>query len=369
MFIWAPVFIFTLIPNRLSPLLTHPTLKETVLFIREVVVYGVLTLAASLAADRLYFGFWTFPPYKWLYFNLSQSLAIFYGENPGHYYLTQGLPLLCTTLLPFVLLALWRSDPDPAVSQAFKVFRWAVYLTITILSQVSHKEARFIYPLLPLLHILAAKHVSHFFLWSPSHPSMPSQLHHKGYLAAGLLINLLLASYLSVAHQRAVISVLDFLRDQYATGDISTAPMTVGDNKPYVYFLTPCHSTPWRSHLVHPNLSVGALTCDPPLHTAPGTMERALYRDMADRFYDSPIGFLSHELWPVEAPSEDKAGAVGVPHFIVGFEGIEPVITEFFDGPGREHGVELKRVWEGWNGFFSEDWRRSGKLIVWETGV
>lgn len=353
-------------PKSLSSTLLNPTLKETVAFLTEILYCGALTLGISVAADRLFFGFWTFPPYKWLYFNLSQDLAVFYGENVGHYYLSQGLPLLCISLLPFVLLSLWRSHPNPQASKGFTVLKWAVYVTITVLSQIAHKEARFIYPLLPLLHVLSARMVSQFFLYSPHHHARPHQFRNKRYLIPGLLINLIVASYLGIAHQRAVISVTTFLRDQYAVSADRPTPGIANSEARFAVFLTPCHSTPWRSHLIYPGLSVRALTCDPPLHTEPHSYEREMYRDEADRFYDDPIGFLNRELWPVDPASSGLRERV--PPYIVGFEGIEPVLVEYFDGPGSEHGIRsLKRVWEGWNGFFTDDWRRAGKLVVWET--
>jgi phosphatidylinositol glycan class B len=128
----------------------------------------------------------------------------------------------------------------------------------------------------------------------------------------------------------------------------------------------PCHSTPWRSHLVYPGLRARALTCEPPLHTQPGTKERDGYIDEADRFYADPPYFLAREVWSVGGSS---AGG-GIPRYVVGFEGIEDHLLRFLDGrngPGAALGVELRRVWEGWNGFFNEDSRRRGRLVVWKT--
>lgn len=130
---------------------------------------------------------------------------------------------------------------------------------------------------------------------------------------------------------------------------------------------------------MHASLHARALTCEPPLHTLPDTTERENYRDEADRFYDDPVGFLSREMWPLPGPSGDAGvGAVvgggegeRIPRYIVGFEGIEPWLGQFFGSTeqGRRSGVELARVWEGWNGFFNEDRRRAGKIVVWDTGM
>lgn len=362
--IWVPVLLLTLRPAIVSPTATNPSTSIIITLIRETTLCGLLALALSLASDRLYFGFWAFPPYKWLHFNISQSLAVFYGRNPWHYYFLQGLPLLCTTLLPFVLPALYHR-PGSQTSTALRVLPWTVYTTVGALSLISHKEVRFTYPLLPVLHVLGAPRVASFFVDTAAGHR---RLKNRTYLAAGLAANVLIAGYLSLAHQGAPVSVLTFLRTEFTrlNPELALNPaLPPRDDGLFVMFLAPCHSTPWRAHLVHPHLSARALTCEPPLHTLPGTPEREFYRDEADRFYDDPMRFLSSELWPADGKGE------GIPRFIVGFEGVEPWLEEFFggEGKGQSKGVELRRVWEGWNGLFSEDWRRAGRLVVWDTGV
>ncbi|KAH6624475.1 glycosyltransferase family 22 protein [Chaetomium sp. MPI-SDFR-AT-0129] len=463
------------------------TFQSPVLLVllREIAVCGTAVLAISLVSDRLYFGFWTFPPYNWLYFNLSQSLAVFYGHMPWHYYLVQGVPLLTTTFLPFVLVGLrktsaaWSSQgPSGLQTRILGTLNLCVLAMIAALTIISHKEVRFIYPLLPVLHILAAPYITAFFTQpsatpaSTSKPSPPTSsqpekpiiLRHKLTLVNLLSVNILLAGYLTLFHQPAPLSVLTFLRtefervhpdalsfDERATHyhhnpispttvlDISnniTTATTTDQKELFALFLTPCHTTPWRSHLVYPALRARALTCEPPLHTAPGTTARATYLDEADRFYlpaadsttrgaggngdaDSdavaaaPYGvhFLAEEMWPllsaVDEGAAKKADASHIdkqqqeqpprrtgeiPRYIIGFEGIEPVLQAFFGSdiithddnqsmitpataavaaaaPGRGMGVRLTRVWSAWNGAFNEDWRRRGRLVVWETGV
>ncbi|KAF7562685.1 hypothetical protein G7046_g1423 [Stylonectria norvegica] len=375
--IWGALAFVTLARVGLrgqSPL-TLPTLF---VLLREAIVCGSLVLALSLASDRLYFGFWTFPPYKWLNFNISQSLAVFYGRNPWHYYLLQGLPLICTTSLPFALVALIKPSAQ-SIDQAnsLKALSATVFVTIAALSLISHKEVRFIYPLLPTLNVLAAPVAASFFTTGqssttttePPRPRPRLHLRYKPYLAGALGVNLILAGYLSFLHQPAPLTVLAYLRSEYERihpasvqhAHTTYQPPAEADEL-FALFLMPCHSTPWRSHLVYPGLRAYALSCEPPLHTAPNTAERENYRDEADRFYDDPVGFLGDELF---AP-----GHLSVPRYIVGFEGIEPWLDEFLESPvGDALGIKPRRVWEGFNGYFNEDWRRAGKMLVWDTGV
>ncbi|GKT46735.1 GPI mannosyltransferase 3 [Colletotrichum spaethianum] len=397
--IWATLATATLT----RPLFTRVsvlTAQTAVILIREAFLCGAFVLCISLASDRLYFGEWAFPPYKFLYFNLSQSLAVFYGRNDWHYYLSQGLPLLSIAYLPFILVALYRppSTSSKIRTQALKTLSWTVYVMIATLSLVSHKEVRFIYPLLPILHVLAAAPLTTFFTSPAPTPTSKSplpkpRLRHKRLLTSALALHALLSFFLTLLHQPAPLTVLTFLRNSYSRLHPATSASSIpissasaltnsSSEELFALFLAPCHSTPWRSHLIHPTLRARALTCEPPIHTAPNTPERMSYRDEADRFYDDPQLFMSTEVWPTRstqkghldtdanAPSAPSTAAEDIPRYIVGFEGIEPWLLDFFDGPhGQGFGVRPKRVWQGWNGFFNEDSRRRGKLVVWDTGL
>ncbi|TDZ61676.1 GPI mannosyltransferase 3 [Colletotrichum trifolii] len=372
--IWATVAVATVTRPLVSPR-SVLTPQIILILIREALVCGTLALCLSLASDRFYFGEWAFPPYKWLYFNISQSLAVFYGRNDWHYYLSQGLPLLSITYLPFVLASFYNppSTASKFRSLAIKTLTASIYVMIASLSLISHKEVRFIYPLLPILHVLAASPLANFYTSPASSPTpqtpLPKpRLRHKNLLTVSLVVHALLSFFLTLLHQPAPLSVLTYLRTSYARLH-PTSPVTSPLPSKYsssvdplfVLFLTPCHSTPWRSHLHHPSLRARALTCEPPLHTAPNSPERLNYRDEADRFYDDPQTFLATEIWP--------AAANNVSRYIVGFEGIEPWLHAFFSGPaGERFGANPKRVWQGWNGFFNEDSRRAGRLVVWDTG-
>lgn len=338
--------------------------------LRETATCGTAALIVSALADRAYFGFWTFPPYNWLYFNMSRGLAVFYGRNPWHYYLLQGIPLLCTTSLPFAAVALWRPrsprSDSPSKTPVVRTLASTVYVTVLVMSLIAHKEVRFIYPLLPVLSILAAPHAASFFTARGPAASSDKKgtagrpqrvLRHGAFLAGGLALNVLVAGYLSYVHQRAPIQVVNFLR-----ADFETRQGKVDPDQLHALFLMPCHSTPWRSHLVHPDLRAYALSCEPPLHTEPRSAARESYRDEADRFYDDSELFLRTEMFP-----DRKAQ---MPRYIVGFEESKWRLEQFFNETkhGRALGVQLREVWSANNGLFAEDWRRAGKMIVWETG-
>ncbi|KAI1777526.1 glycosyltransferase family 22 protein [Hypoxylon cercidicola] len=362
-----------------------PLTRSNLLVIyREVFLCGSFALGLSLLADRQYYGEWTFPPLTFLHFNVAQDLAAFYGQNDWHYYLSQGIPLLCTTITPFVLKGLFKSlDAENSnwpvtTSNALKALTFTVLTNIASLSFVSHKEVRFITPLLPAFHILAAPHITSFFTTvseaaSSARPTSTLGWKRTPLLAGGLLVNAIIGGYLSYFHAAAPIKVIDFLRSEFETihpqhlalprPANATGTDLDFEQELFALFLTPCHATPWRSHLVYPELRARALTCEPPLGTPPKSPQRRAYADETRRFYADPAAFLQ-ELWPADRPGEDMA------RYVVGYEGVEAALRRYFDpsGPGARHRVELREVWSSWNGLFTDDERKAGRLVVWATG-
>jgi len=354
------------------------SVSDYIILFREAIFCGSAVIAISAASDFYYFGEWTFPPYQWLHFNISQDLAVFYGRNDWHYYLSQGLPLLLTTYLPFTLVALFHATSAPTSSIQF-ILASTVLISLTTLSLISHKEVRFVYPLLPLLHIITGPTIASFFTTLKAvatHPptsktTSASTTRRKPLLFTILNLNVLIAFYAAQFHQRGPISVVKFLRHEYEAlaldnhGVLLSSPdanmwaefnktTDYSDSETFVGFLMPCHSTPWRSQLVYPGLKAWALGCEPPLHLAAHSAEREAYRDEADRFYDDPVKFLKEEVGGKERPW---------PRYIVGFEGIEGILKEYYEGEMKGHVV--KERWRMFSSQWHDDERRKGDIVVW----
>ena len=401
--VWAS--IGTLLLTRLTLDGVSPiTTSAAAILVREVVSCGSLVLVASLISDKLFFGHWVFPPYKFLHFNLVQSLAVFYGQSDWHYYLSQGIPLLSFGALPFVIVGIWKSTSSGLNAQleicTANVLRTLGFASLSLfaaLSLVPHKEARFIYPLLPIFHILAAPHVVSYLTQQATEVKPPSKgktISRKGTLTALMAINIVVGGYLSYFHAASPIAVLSFLRHEWETRHPKSLNIGVdsrlsrksrqfefpdleqGGNQ-FVVFLVPCHTSPWRSHLVYPSLTARALTCEPPLDTLSGSEERRSYQDEMDIFYANITEFLgmgADERWSLgwDGRCANEFGSLSVhdalPTFIVGFDGIEDELHGYFDsGYGKGWGVRLEKKWSMWNGFFSDDWKREGWLIAWEV--
>ncbi|KAH7380020.1 Alg9-like mannosyltransferase family-domain-containing protein [Pyrenochaeta sp. MPI-SDFR-AT-0127] len=338
-------------------------------------------LACSIASDRLYYGAWTLPPLRFLYFNIAQSLAVFYGRNRADYYFTEGLPLLLTTALPFAVVGIWQSvqgsgphhspvagSTESSIQHStLKCLAWSSLIMTAVLSMISHKEVRFLYPILPFLHVLSAKPLNAFL------PVNASMLR-KAILIFLVATNALLAGYASQVHQRGVIDVLDYVRHKHEARSSLSSQHGAAPNTT-VGFLMPCHSTPWRSHLIHPQISAWALTCEPPLDIP--LSERSGYLDEADEFYIKPgptswlrrnmedtqtikaSGSRSGQHWMRQDPKFKKKYRREWPQNLVFFEQLEPTMRQYLDG------TRYRECWRGFNSHFHDDHRRVGDVIVW----
>lgn len=340
----------------------------------------------STVADRFFYGFWTFPPLRFLYFNIAQSLAVFYGRNNWHYYVTEGYPLLLTTLIPFAIPGLYftLTTQEPSASNRVQTnirvqLAMICALMPFVLSFISHKEVRFIYPLLPSLHILAAPRLVQFFgpaVTSSSHAYTTKRL----TLLFLIFVNGIIALYTSIYHASGPLNVLDYLRRQHEThfsshnmvtplSSVSPAPesgITVG-------FLMPCHSTPWRSHMIYPSIHAWALSCEPPIGL--NETQKAAYRDEADQFYDDPDAFLRQNMVgglrhlprrPSYVTGSQSLASFPEsptlhewPDYLVFFAQLEPTMHQLI------RFSSYRECWRTWNTAWHDDWRRRGDIVVW----
>ena len=236
-----------------------------------------------LIIDSLYYGKPTFTPLNFLRTNFS-SVSLFYGMNTWHYYLTQAVPILCTTALPFTMHGIWSTFISKSLHDtALKTMLTTVVWVIGIYSLAGHKEWRFIHPILPLLHIFAAKSLVDLASNSPR-PFKGSEkgtrqnkqgqsriggsrtfIHSKlglpdipNKILFFLLLSLPALMYIVLFYCSAPISVLSYIR---AIPKEQLGASTVG-------YLMPCHSTPGHAYLHRQELAHGgmwALGCEPPL--------------------------------------------------------------------------------------------------------
>ena len=239
--------------------------------------------ALGYAADTWYF---QRPVFTFVHFfveNVMRSLSVFYGAHPWHWYLTQGLPGVLTVSLPWALRGWQKVLGLPHDSALWTLGALAVW-TVGVFSLLSHKEARFLQPLVPLLHLFAACSLRpRGTTWRAAWTALPKVLRYALLAQVPILI------YVLGFHAKGQIRVMQYVHD------VATPRTTFG-------FLMPCHSTPWQSHM-HARVletteldsglvsgDVGRawfLACPPPRHADPTT-----YWDQSDFFLYDPVRYL-----------------------------------------------------------------------------
>ncbi|KAF9979283.1 hypothetical protein BGZ73_002552 [Actinomortierella ambigua] len=253
-----------------------------------------LAIGCSAYLDfHLLYHEWVLTPVNFVRFNILQGIAIFYGSSPWHWYLSQGIPILFTIYIPFVLhgakktlessssdrmSTFWTLKPS-LTTQVLHLSLW----TLIVYSSLSHKEWRFLYPIFyPLLPFAGYS----AYTWTTSLIARAQQ--------RSLLIVLLLlavggpmAWYTTMVHQRGVVDVMDWIRQETHAGRVTSLGV-----------LMPCHSTPWASSIHHPsfldNDKMWFITCEPPIKQGD--------EDESDKFYKDPVAYMdTHGIGQIES--------------------------------------------------------------------
>ncbi|KAG6116301.1 hypothetical protein E4U14_000304 [Claviceps sp. LM454 group G7] len=128
------------------------------LFVQDLAVYGLVSLAGSLAISvPIDSYFWQQPlwPELWgFYFNAVRGQSSSWGTSPWHYYFTSAIPrlLLNPLALPLVTMSLLH----PSLASRTRKLLAPCLGYIAIYSLQPHKETRFVFYTIPSLTLAAA---------------------------------------------------------------------------------------------------------------------------------------------------------------------------------------------------------------------
>ena len=347
-------------------------------------------------ADSAFYGRPVFTPFNFMRTNLS-SISLVYGRNVWHYYFTQAIPILCASSLPLVVKGLYPclqathrpphskdQKSSKSTSESLRILAGTLLWTVVVYSLAGHKEWRFIHPMLPILHIFAAK-----ALVESSKPNITEkQVSARGAISRFLrtapkshltllLLQLPVILYCITYRSSPQVSVMNYLQSLSQNGGLVRS----------IGFLMPCHSTPWQSHLHNPQLDhpgrLWAIGCEPPLQG----QDINWYKDQTDVFYESPLEYLKTRFPPdvdlTFPPSSYASSPPGLPERqITGEEETHVEESEkwkhewpeylvmfghLLDYPGiREYLTKTMRykiVWQAGYGF-DEEPNRSGGVFV-----
>ncbi|KAJ7940407.1 glycosyltransferase family 22 protein [Mycena leptocephala] len=317
--------------------------------IKDGVIISGVTLSGLFALDSVYYGTPTFTPLNFLATNLS-NVSLFYGGNAWHYYLSQAIPILCTSALPFVLRQVWltlRGRDSVALGTMLACITW----TIGVYSFAGHKEWRFIHPLLPMLHVFATKSL---------HDMSASANKTYRRLRITLLLTLPISCYIALLYCSGPIQVMAFIRglprEELRDGGVG--------------FLMPCHSTPGHA--------LWALGCEPPLQN----QDPATYRDQTTVFFASPQTYLKERFpqsvdpaFPLSPFPTSVPGVVQSIHEPNEYPWVHawPQYLVFFGALLREEGVQklleqrgYAQVWSAGRAWEGDSDERKGGVRVWK---
>ena len=307
-FLWISILLAYIRPTSvitLLPLWLHHITKSRYsigeLFWKRYAFLGILICAMMITLDSYFHGSTIAVPYEFFKANILNNVSGFYGTHPFYWYFTSGLPaILGVNLIPlsFAILDFFRNF---SASKSRQTIFASIFLTVLIYSLIPHKEFRFLLQILPLCLYIISKYLSE---WSRKQSEMTIW-----FAALVILVsNAVPAGYLGYVHQQGTVKVMD------TVADIAKNYKAESGLAPKIFFMMPCHSTPYYSH-VHANITMRFLKCEPNLNN------KADYVDEADKFYDSPMKWIRTHLpvHPIEA----------LPTHIVIFDSLAPKISDF----------------------------------------
>ena len=223
--------------------------------------FGALGITLAMVVDFNFFGIWTLPFLGNFHFNVVLDRAGLYGSHPFEWYLTAGVPAISGILLPFLV---W--DLGTKMSYGQRNLWIIVTSYLLIMSFNSHKEFRYIHPVLPLICLLTGRHVQSLFVGRTR-----STARIASFGAIFILLNLAAVGYLGLFHQSGPIKVNHRIVAE-AQQQYEKQPKAQAASSYSIHYLTgACHSTPLHSHLHAPPLvfETWALDCSPECRADP----------------------------------------------------------------------------------------------------
>ncbi|KAA0184913.1 hypothetical protein FBUS_09583 [Fasciolopsis buskii] len=281
--------------------------------------WGIFWLMCSITADRWAYGRWTMNQWNFLRFNLLSSGSQIYGVHSWHWYLSQGLPAMLLTQIPFVFLGIYsdwsthrRSEHRIPCRVLTILFVWTTFCY----SLLGHKELRFLFPLLPVAIYLCGRGTTFLFSRFQQHPK-------RNVVSSALILGVLATQvpvllYTSLVHQRGTLDAIEFIgrfvENQHHRERLDRSTKTemwmLDPSSWHVLCLMPCHSVPSVGFL-HKNITLRHLNCDPDLSRWFGESDSLM--DEVDRFYAHPVAWLASEIQITNSKSKS-------PHVILLFD-------------------------------------------------
>ncbi|XP_076765794.1 phosphatidylinositol glycan anchor biosynthesis class B [Xylocopa sonorina] len=285
--IWLPLCLYHLCTSLQNKL---------ILIYKYSMICGICCLS-SILLDSYYYGTFVISPWEFFRVNVLYKIGDLYGTQHLLWYMFCGLPILLGYYYIVLLLCIWQILKHPSRFHHQAVMLITIAWTLSIYSLLSHKEFRFLLPLLPMCIYICT---------SCTLPLNVKHVKTARKIIVGLLIvtNVLPVLYFSLIHQRGSLDVMNILHKEIVNSD----------NTSSILFLTPCHATPLYSHL-HVNVPTRILTCEP------NFTNDTNYVDEADVFFSNPMQWLDRNY--------DINESVTIPKYVVLFDNIVQKVSRF----------------------------------------
>ncbi|XP_014616756.1 PREDICTED: GPI mannosyltransferase 3 [Polistes canadensis] len=287
--VWVPLCIYHL----------STSLQNKILIICQYGMVGFIYLLGSAILDSYCYKSLTVSWWEFFRLNVLQSISDMYGKEHTLWYIFSALPVLlglhCVTFLGMLPQIIKRPKQFHREAVMLVVIGW----TLGVYSLLSHKEFRFLLPLLPMFIYISTSCTIHVKVIS-------RELLRKIFLYILTITNLIPGLYFSLIHQRGTLDIMNILQNDLTNENCTSVN---------ILFLTPCHATPLYSHL-HIDVPTRFLTCEPNFTNSND------YVDEADQFFENPM------LW-IRNNDLQKHGVI--PSHLIMFDNIPSKIKDFLE--------------------------------------
>lgn len=308
------------------------------IYILNAILIGSIVIGLDSILNYTFYSEFKIPLLNFFMFNVSDSLSSFYGVSRVDFYIFQALPILLLNYLPLFIYGI--------SSRGYTEYKGLIAFYIGVFTVIPHKEFRFIYPLMPMLLTFCARGLIKL-------SSKFSKRIMKTIIFLTLIISVMLQVYFSRFHEVGEIEITKLIREY----------KNKTDDKISIGFLTPCHSTPFQSHIHIPTeeADIWFLTCEPPLATNLGeNADIQNYMDESDYFYDDPVGFMERNFHSKVVTNMDSLEWPHEwPNYIIMFEDLwqNDTVSDYLN-------PQYKVVEKLWNAPFHWDSRRRGDVLL-----
>lgn len=236
----------------------------------------MLTICLGALVDSLFYGRFTLSWWNFFHWNIAKSVSFYYGQEPGLYHLKVTLPLMINTGLIHFLYGTWRAIRMRKAGLVLATI--SAFLALNSLQR--HKETRFLAPLYPFLLLFCAFGAQQLSLRKGKLFQIGNVLLLVGVISSQLGI----ALFYGRAHYAGAYEIVDKLRDL-----VDKRP----DEASSVFFLTPCHVTPYQGYLHRDQVRADFVKCHP---TAVDEVMPPSESEARDHFQRDPLDFLKRHV-------------------------------------------------------------------------